>query len=493
MIRFLINQDIVEIDEARADLTLLQFIREHRSQTGTKEGCAAGDCGACTVVLAEPAPNKNGALHYRTVNSCITLMSAVHGKQLLFVEHLSDKSARGEIGQLHPVQQALVDHHGSQCGFCTPGFIMSMFALYHNGAQPDSNEHVAPTRDDVLNALSGNLCRCTGYRPIIDAALSACQQAPNDKFSSATTQTLATLSSLKSTALGTGNILMPTCRETLRNAIEIHPTAQLVAGSTDLSLQFTQQLKNVETLISVSNVDSLLHCTKTEHSLLIGAAMPINDVVSPLLNHFPQAAELITRFASLPIRNQATIGGNVANASPIGDLPPLLLALGAVIHIDDGENERTVPISAFFTGYRQTTLEQGEWISAIELPLPNHNQHLAAYKISKRFEDDISAVCAVFNVTLDNDIIVTLEAGFGGVAATPMQCEALSNALKGRRFSSSECLSLGKQILETAFAPIDDVRASANYRKTVLSNLWHRFWLENQTNNEIATRVVQHA
>lgn len=479
MIRFLINQDIVELDEARADLTLLQYIREYRKNTGTKEGCAAGDCGACTVVLAELASDSASHLHYRTVNSCITLMSAVHGKQLILVEHLSD----GE--KLHPVQQALVDHHGSQCGFCTPGFIMSMFALYHTNSQPN--------RDDVLHALSGNLCRCTGYRPIIDATLKACEQKADDQFTQREANTVSRLESITKDNIGTGHIMMPTSREALRDAIAQHPSAQLVAGSTDLSLQFTQQLKNVDTLISLSHVESLKQCTKKEHSIVIGAALPINDAAPMLLEHFPQAAELITRFASLPIRNQATMGGNVANASPIGDLPPLLLALEARLHIDNGNAIKVLPIAQFFEGYRKTKLAHGEWISAIELPLLHDNQQLAAYKISKRFEDDISAVCAVFKLTQDSGMISAVSSGFGGVAATPIQCEELHNALKGKVLSSHETMSIGKQILFDAFTPIDDVRASAQYRKTVLANLWHRYWLENQSQNNIETRVVQHA
>ena len=373
MIRFLINNDVVELNEARADLTLLQFIREHRKKTGTKEGCAAGDCGACTVVLVEPASSNSAAeLNYRTVNSCITLMSAVHGKQLLFVEHLNDGK------HLHPVQQALVDHHGSQCGFCTPGFIMSMFALYHSNTKPN--------RDDVLHALSGNLCRCTGYRPIIDATMEVCEQTPDDQFTARQAATLSTLLSLSGEKpTGTGNIHTPTSREELKTLIQAHPTAQLVAGSTDLSLQFTQQLKDVETLISVTHIDALKQCTKSEHSLILGAAVPLNDAAPLLLNAFPQVAELVTRFASLPVRNQATIGGNVANASPIGDMPPLLLALNAILHLDNGESVRMIPISTFFTGYRETMLAKDEWISAIEIPLKQPNQALAAYKISKRF------------------------------------------------------------------------------------------------------------
>ena len=481
MIRFLINKDLIELDDARADLTLLQFLREHRKLTGTKEGCAAGDCGACTIVLGE-VNNDGSALHYRTVNSCITLMSAVHGKQLIAVEHLADE------GTLHPVQQALLDYHGSQCGFCTPGFVMSMFALYHNAT--------APTRDDVLHALSGNLCRCTGYRPIIEAALASCQGEAADHFAKTASNTLAKLKDIQDnagTAIGSSGVIMPTSREELANAIQGYPAAPLVAGSTDFGLSITQQLKNVEKVISLSAMDSLKKCTKTEQALIIGAGAPLNDIASPLLSAFPQLAELITRFASLPIRNQATLGGNIANASPIGDMPPALLALGASLHLDNGQQVRVIPLKGFFTGYRQTQLEKGEWISAIEIPLLSKDNNVAAYKISKRMEDDISAVCAVFNLTLVDGVVTSLQTGFGGVAATPETCPTLEGALIGKQWQSADCLHLGKQMLKDAFNPIDDVRASAAYRNQVLSNLWHRFWLENQAQNTIETRVVQHA
>ena len=481
MIRFLINKDLIELDDARADLTLLQFLREHRKLTGTKEGCAAGDCGACTIVLGE-VNNDGSALHYRTVNSCITLMSAVHGKQLITVEHLADE------GTLHPVQQALLDYHGSQCGFCTPGFVMSMFALYHNAT--------APTRDDVLHALSGNLCRCTGYRPIIEAALASCQGEAADHFAKTASNTLAKLKDIQDntvTTIGSSGVIMPTSREELANAIQGYPAAPLVAGSTDFGLSITQQLKNVEKVISLSAMDSLKKCTKTERTLIIGAGAPLNDIASPLLSAFPQLAELITRFASLPIRNQATLGGNIANASPIGDMPPALLALGASLHLDNGQQVRVIPLKGFFTGYRQTQLEKGEWISAIEIPLLSKDNNVAAYKISKRMEDDISAVCAVFNLTLVDGVVTSLQTGFGGVAATPETCPTLERALIGKQWKSADCLHLGKQMLKDAFNPIDDVRASAAYRNQVLSNLWHRFWLENQAQNTIETRVVQHA
>ena len=481
MISFLLNNEITTIDQARADLTLLEYLREQQKLTGTKEGCGSGDCGACTVVLAEvvknnDAPN-NANLEYRAINSCVTFLSALHGKQLITVEHLPDGK------ELHPVQQSLVEYHGSQCGFCTPGFIMSMFALYQKTQQPD--------REAVIQALSGNLCRCTGYRPIIDATLSACQNKSADKFKQTEPQTVKRLNDINNEIISTDNLLVPTSRQELAAAKAKYPNANVFAGSTDLALQVTQQLKSFDKLIALGGVPELNQLVEQPQGLLIGAALPLGKIESSLLKHFPQLSELLWRFAATPIRNQASLGGNVANASPIGDMPPALLALNAVIHVDDGQQKRTILASDFFLDYRKTALKTSEWIESIYIPFTDNTNLLRAYKISKRYEDDISAVCAVFNAKIIDGKIQSIHSGFGGVAAIPATVSALNSELTGKTWSSKETFEIGNNILKQAFSPLDDVRASKTYRIAMLSNLWKRFWLEtNQCAQKIETRVV---
>ncbi len=479
MVRFLLNNEPVELQVSNPNMTVLNYLREQQRKTGTKEGCAAGDCGACTVVVASPSDDGN-SLNYTTINSCIALMSSLHGKQLITVEDLASLQAQ------HPVQTAMVKHNGSQCGFCTPGFVMSAFAFYHSDN--------APERENVIDALSGNLCRCTGYRPIIDATIDACSNKTADKFDEQQATTLARLHALsREDVTEDSQLLMPETREALQKAIADNPDATLVAGSTDLALEITQKHQSFKTLISLSQMRCLQEVDVTESHIIIGAAVPLSRAMKTLVSHYPALKELFTRFASLPVRNQATMGGNVANASPIGDTPPLLLALNADIVADNGSDTRSIPATAFFTGYRQTALQSNEWISAIHIPLPQPDQYLAAYKVSKRMEDDISAVLAVFNVGISDGVITSVASGFGGVAATPVECTALAASLVGKPWRDAQTLTEGRNLLTHAFNPIDDVRATAAYRKQVLGNLWHRFWLENQQDNLIPTRVVHHA
>ena len=492
MVRFLLNDTPVTLSTADANQTVLQFLREEKGLTGTKEGCAAGDCGACTVVLATLADDGQ-SLHYTPINSCIALLSSLHLKQLICVEHLSHPCG------LHPVQQALVEHHGSQCGFCTPGFVMSMFALYHAPG--------AVHRHDVMQALSGNLCRCTGYRPIIDAALSVCAKPPTDHFYTQHSHTIRALQALHSSdesaltdkqntcRLQGPGLLMPVNRQQLRQCMAAYPDAPLVAGSTDMSLTITQQLQQYSTLISLSQMQELKFIHYTSAYVTIGAACTLDELHRLVCQHYPTLSELTERFASLPVRNQATVGGNLVNASPIGDLPPVMLALNARFIIDNGEEQQTLEARAFYTGYRETALPAGFWLSHIELPLLKPDQHLAAYKVSKRFEDDISAVCAVFVASIDEHHNITaLATGFGGVAATPVAATDFEQRLPGHNMQDAQALSQAKQWLASTFTPIDDVRASALYRQQLLANLWHRFVLQYQNqHNSLDTRVRYHA
>lgn len=494
MIQFLINSKLVSIENESADLTLLNYLRNDCSLNGTKEGCASGDCGACTVVVAEPSDAGNHtdadqALQYKAINSCVTFLSALHGKQVLTVEGIKQGK------DLHPVQQAMVSENATQCGFCTPGFVMSLFALYQQANSKSASKPIE--RSEVINALSGNLCRCTGYQSIISAALRACNETSEERNTLAEQAIATQLQSLQGTAeAGTEVLHLPTSRQALAQCMLQNPEALLVAGSTDLALLHTQQLKTLPSLISLSYLPELKSISVDKNTLSIGAACTLSEFEAHLLKHFPSLEEILERFASLPIRNQATLGGNIANASPIGDMAPVLIALNANIVLDNGAEYRAMPLKEFFTGYKSTRLNNNEWLSRIEIPLLKPNQILAAYKISKRFEDDISAVCMAIKLSLDNGSVVQVSSGYGGVAATPAYCDELHDALLGQAWQNKECVALGQNILGKAFTPLDDVRASANYRVQMLENLWHRFWLESnakQSQNSIDIRVQAHA
>ncbi|MEX1215632.1 xanthine dehydrogenase small subunit [Saccharospirillum sp.] len=481
MTDFLLNRQPVTLATTDPDLTVLDYLREQAHLTGTKEGCASGDCGACTIVVGELTDQ---GLRYRSLNSCITFVHSLHGKQLLTVEHLEQE------GALHPVQQALVEHHGSQCGFCTPGFVMSLFALYHSDAPPN--------REAVLTALSGNLCRCTGYRPIIDAGVALLKDRHGDAFSADLANIEAELRSLETPVLPeetksdhSVGFWKPTTRRELAKARSQAPGARYTAGSTDLALEKTQRLTDLDALIDLTGVTELNRLTVDVKGLHIGAAVSYTDLEPALLADYPEAREWLERLGSRPIRNRGTLGGNLGNASPIGDTPPLLIALGASVTLSNGHTERSVPVSELITGYRQTVLAEDEWIDTIHIPRRKPGSQLRAYKISKRFEDDISTVCAVFYLETDhNDKVTCLRASFGGLAATPLVLSDWQKQLTGQHWPSVAVNELS-QTLADNLAPIDDVRASARYRVQVTANLFKRFHLET-TQPDIRSRVHIH-
>jgi xanthine dehydrogenase small subunit len=478
MTDFLLNRQPVTLAKTDPDLTLLDYLREQAHLTGTKEGCASGDCGACTVVVGELTDD---GLRYRSLNSCITFVHSLQGKQLLTVEHLEQQ------GLLHPVQQALVDYHGSQCGFCTPGFVMSLFALYHSDAPPN--------RESVLTALSGNLCRCTGYRPIIDAGLALLKDRHIDAFSENLADIETQLRSLETAVLPeetkpdqTVGFWQPGNRQELAKARASSPGARYSAGSTDLALEKTQRFTELPALIDLTHVAELNRLTVDAEGLHIGAAVSYSDLEPALLADYPETHEWLDRLGSSPIRNRGTLGGNLANASPIGDTPPLLIALGASVTLSNGETERTLPVGELITGYRQTVLNDDEWVDTIHIPRRRPGSKLRAYKISKRFEDDISTVCAVFYLETDDNGKVTLfRAGFGGLAATPLVLPDWQDSLNGQTWASVDVNDLS-QALASELSPIDDVRASARYRIQVTANLFKRFHLE-MTQPTVRTRV----
>ncbi|PMN94912.1 xanthine dehydrogenase small subunit [Enterovibrio norvegicus] len=492
MIRFLLNQTLREESSISPNMTVLNYLREHIAKTGTKEGCGSGDCGACTVVLGEVV---DGNLSYRSVNACLTFVSSLHGKQLITVEDLRDKKA------LHPVQQAMVEHHGSQCGFCTPGFIMSMFALTKNKPNAD--------KEETYEALAGNLCRCTGYRPIVEAALSLSQSQPiRDQFAELEKETIARLSNISPPELehqfDGKSAFTPQNSDELADVLLAHPNAKLLAGGTDLALEVTQFYRDIDELIYVGQVNDIKVVKETDTHIEIGANVPLTDVYSALMPHYPDFGTLIQRFASLQIRNQGTVGGNIANASPIGDAPPLLIALGASITLRRGNTVRDILLEDFFKGYKVTALQPSEFIHTIRIPKPQTNQTFKAYKISKRFDDDISAVCGAFHLTFgsdaDSDVVTGVRIAFGGMAATPARATNSEQALLGKPLSINS-IHAAMAALEQDFAPITDFRASKEYRLETAANLLYRMYAERRvashadsakSGNAIATRVIHH-
>jgi xanthine dehydrogenase small subunit len=482
-IRFILGGRLEEIQDCDPTLSVLEFLREHRQRTGTKEGCAEGDCGACTVVLVEIDEDR---LVYRAVNSCILFLPVLDGKQLITVEDL-----HAQDGSLHPVQQALVDQHGSQCGFCTPGFVMSLFAMYHDSGGS------ASSRADIDTGLAGNLCRCTGYLPIVKAADQSLSGERTDRFLQDEQQVLQQLR-----ALGSDDMLAmthqgrryfaPTDLKELCALLKAHPEAILVAGATDVGLWVTKQLQQPETLIYTGKVRELLHIERNLDAgeLRIGAAVTYTQALPWIIHDYPEFEELLNRLGAMQVRNAGTIGGNIANGSPIGDMPPALIALRAKLVLASANGERLIALEDYFIEYGRQDLRPGECVARVILPLPVADSEFRTYKLSKRIEQDISAVCAAFHVTFRGGNIEQARICFGGMAATPKRARNCEKSLTGKAWTVQN-VDQAMIAMRDDFKPISDMRASAEYRMLTAQNLLKRFFFET-SGVEYPVRLATH-
>jgi xanthine dehydrogenase small subunit len=477
-IQFLLGDELVVLDRIDPTMTVLDWLRGPARLIGTKEGCNEGDCGACTVVVARPVGSK---LEYRAVNACIQFVGTLDGCQLITVEHLKSKD-----GALHPVQQALVDFHGSQCGFCTPGFVMSLFALVHQGKD----------RPAINDALAGNLCRCTGYTSIAAAAESVLAKFKGDAFAADAATTLQKLTALDngaSIAVGDGTRMFhaPATLDELASLYEAHPDATIIAGSTDVGLWVTKAMRRLDRVIWIGRITGLHEIHETESALAIGAGVTHTDAMGPLAALYPDMGEIWRRFASVQVRNAGTVGGNIANGSPIGDGSPTLIAAGANIRLRKGTTTRTLPLEDFFITYGKQDRAPGEFVEALIVPKPTSGSVFRAYKISKRFDQDISAVLGAFLLRFDGGKIVDARIAFGGMAATPKRATWAEKALVGKALDRSAVM-VAQRALAEDFKPISDMRASAAYRLKVAQNLLERLRLE-LSEPAVATRLVGNA
>ncbi|MFJ5367738.1 xanthine dehydrogenase small subunit [Bosea sp. CER48] len=483
-LRFLLGDRLVELDRCDPTLTVLDWLRLDRRMTGTKEGCAEGDCGACTVVVGRL---DGGNLRYEAINACIRFLPTLDGCQLLTVEHLKDSD-----GSLHPVQQAMVECHGSQCGFCTPGFVMSLFALRLNETAPDIGR--------IEDALAGNLCRCTGYEPIIAAGRRMDEIAPReaDRFlgqRDAAAAQLATLSDAETLALQgeAGQFFAPATVAALADLVAAHPQATLVAGATDVGLWVTKAMKRLDPVIYLGRVEALRAITDEGDHLRFGAMAGHIDVRPALAGLSPQLDELMRRFGGEQVRNAGTIGGNIANGSPIGDLPPALIALDATLVLarraEAGIERRAIPLESFFIEYRKQDRRPGEFVEAVLVPKLAGGALFHASKVSKRFDEDISAVCGAFRLLLGADgLISEARLAYGGMAGIPKRAAAAEAALLGRPWDET-AVADATAALPQDFTPLDDMRASAHYRLKIAGNLLRRFLIET-TQTGAETRVA---
>ncbi|CAN7575688.1 xanthine dehydrogenase small subunit [Pararhizobium sp. LjRoot238] len=470
-IRFLLNHRPVELSSVSPVQTLLDFLRLDRNLRGTKEGCAEGDCGACTVLVGRLL---DGRLKYETVNACIRFVGSLDGCHVVTVDCLATSG-----GPLHPVQQAMVDTHASQCGFCTPGFVMSLYGLWMENPKPSVTE--------IEKALQGNLCRCTGYAAIIRAAeaISTIGDLGRDPLvleREAIGQKLAALKDGKRVVIGEGaeRFVLPATVDDLAEIYEAEPAARIVAGSTDVGLWVTKLMRNISPVVHLGHLDELRRITVDEAGITLGAGVSYTESFPVITGHFPQLTELWNRIGGEQVRNMGTIGGNIANGSPIGDTPPALIALGASVVLRKGKQQRIVPLESFFIEYGKQDRHPGEFVEAVRIPFLNENARYAVYKITKRLDEDISAVCGAFHLTFDaNGKVAGAVIAYGGMAGTPKRAENAEAALNGAEWNEAT-IEAAMDALGADYTPLTDWRASADYRLLVAKNLLRRFYLETQ-------------
>jgi len=463
-IEFIYQNKILKIENPNSNETLLNYIRTKLKKTGTKEGCAEGGCGACTVVLGEL---KNNEIYYKAINSCITFVPTLQGKQLILVEDLISKK-----GSLHPVQQAMVNYHGSQCGFCTPGFIMSLFAMFKRHSKFKDNE--------IQDSIAGNLCRCTGYQPIIKAAKSLKNKNKIDHFTKDKKNITYLLKKINNKSIVIYNdgkkYFAPRYVQELKKILKKNIDTNFLSGGTDLSLIVTKERKDISSMIYMNSITELQYIKNNNKYIEVGASTPLIELESYIKKYYPDFTKILKRYGSPQIRNVATIAGNIATASPIGDCLPLLLSLNAKIVLQDLKKTKILFLDDFFVSYRKTKLKKGQFIHSIRIPLFKDNT-FKAYKISKRFDDDISSVCAAFNLEIVKNKVRNIRIAYGGMAAIPKRAFYCEKILSNSIFTD-EIISKAKKALERDFKPISDMRASSLYRMEVAKNLLEKFCAE---------------
>lgn len=458
--------------------TLLDWLREDARCTGTKEGCAEGDCGACTVLLGRLDDSAPGGVHLRPVNACLQFLPMVDGAAVVTVE---DVGAQG----LHPAQRAMVECHGSQCGFCTPGFVMSLVATHERHSEAGTR----PSRAELADDLAGNLCRCTGYRPILEAGARMFELPGARLDRAALASSLRTLQSDPPLVFEHEGqrCWVPRSLPDFAGLRVQQPQARLLAGCTDIGLWVNKQLKDVGDLLLIGQVAELQRIdTLANGGLSIGAAVPLEDGWRALVQRWPVLDEMHRRFASPPVRHGGTLVGNLANGSPIGDTAPVLIALGATLRLRRGDSTRELPLQDFYLGYMKNALQPGEFVEAVQVPAPQAGEVLAAYKVCKRFDSDISAVaCGLWLLRDDDGVVRDVRFAFGGMAATVKRAALAEQAVRGRPWDET-ALQAAMQALQQDFQPLTDLRASAAYRRTVAAQLLRRFWLATRADAPLA-------